>query len=134
MLRCGAARVLRCPQLQRRGLKTEVGVHLFKGPPGFVPGKVGEPGKWVPETVKDLSLVHAHRWFPEALNTEADNLIDCADLFAGRRVAIFGVPAPFTGTCTEEHVPGYQALQDDFVGKVIGTENASKCGTTGIQP
>ena len=128
MLRCAAAsRVLQLGG-PRRGLHhgCDVGTWLLKGPPGYVPGKIEGKGRtakvkgggWVSETARTLSLVHAHPWFPEAPNTEEDNMIDCAELFAGRRVAIFGVPAPFTGTCTEEHVPGFQKLQDEFAGKV----------------
>jgi peroxiredoxin len=129
MLRCAAAsRVLQRQAPGRRGLHhgCDVGTWLLKGPPGYVPGKIEGAGRtakvkgggWVSETSRSLSLVRAHPWFATDSNAEADSLIDCADLFAGRRVAIFGVPAPFTGTCTEEHVPGYQALQDEFVGKV----------------
>ena len=107
------ALALSCPHHQRRSLQTEVGTHLLKGPPGFVP-----PDTWVQETERQLTLVHAHPWYPDRPNTEADNSIDAAALFRGRRVALFGIPAPFTGTCTGVHVPAYQALQDDFVGKV----------------
>jgi len=41
------------------------------------------------------------------------------DLFKGRKVAIFGVPAPFTGTCTYAHYPPYKALQDEFKAKGV---------------
>jgi peroxiredoxin len=130
-VRCAAAsrkllQQRRAPR--RRGLHhgCDVGTVLLKGPPGYVPGKIEGAGRnarvtgggWVSESSRSLSLVHAHPWFGSDSNTEADNLVDCADLFAGRRLAIFGIPAPFTGTCTEVHVPGYQALQDEFVGKV----------------
>ena len=36
-------------------------------------------------------------------NQAADNAVPLKKLFAGRKVALFGVPAPFTGTCTQEH-------------------------------
>mmetsp|Transcript_27203 Transcript_27203/g.41154 ORF Transcript_27203/g.41154 Transcript_27203/m.41154 type:complete len:195 (-) Transcript_27203:268-852(-) len=48
-------------------------------------------------------------------NLEANNIVSMKDLFADKRVAVFGVPAPFTGTCTNEHYPAYKAMQDDFL-------------------
>merc|ERR1719350_2650036 len=47
-------------------------------------------------------------------NLAKDNAVTTADLFKNKKVAIFGVPAPFTGTCTTAHYPPYKALQDDF--------------------
>eukprot|EP00584_Thalassiosira_punctigera_P001274 CAMPEP_0172525820 /NCGR_PEP_ID=MMETSP1067-20121228/841_1 /TAXON_ID=265564 ORGANISM="Thalassiosira punctigera, Strain Tpunct2005C2" /NCGR_SAMPLE_ID=MMETSP1067 /ASSEMBLY_ACC=CAM_ASM_000444 /LENGTH=200 /DNA_ID=CAMNT_0013309189 /DNA_START=60 /DNA_END=662 /DNA_ORIENTATION=+ len=47
-------------------------------------------------------------------NLASDNAVSMTDLFRGRKVAVFGVPAPFTGTCTNAHVPGYKALADEF--------------------
>lgn len=44
----------------------------------------------------------------------ADNAQSMADIFADKTVAVFGVPAPFTGTCTNEHYPPYQQLAADF--------------------
>lgn len=43
---------------------------------------------------------------PEALST--------ADVFAGRRIAMFGVPGAFTPTCHNKHLPGFVALADSF--------------------
>ena len=42
-----------------------------------------------------------------------------SDLFKGKKVAIFGVPAPFTGTCSLAHYPPYKTLQDQFKAKGI---------------
>ncbi len=33
--------------------------------------------------------------------------IDTAELFAGRKMVLFGVPGAFTPTCSEHHLPGY---------------------------
>lgn len=91
----------------RRSVQTAVGTHLLKGPPAFVP----EKNAWVQESARNFTLVRAHPWYADQSNDEVDNAVDGSVLLAGRRVAIFGVPAPFTGTCTSQHVPGYQALQ-----------------------
>lgn len=32
-----------------------------------------------------------------------------SELFAGKRVLVFGVPAAFSPTCTDHHLPGYEA-------------------------
>lgn len=52
-------------------------------------------------------------------NLAKDNAISMSDLFKGKTVAIFGVPAPFTGTCTTAHYPPYKKLQDDFLAKGV---------------
>jgi peroxiredoxin len=45
------------------------------------------------------------------------------DLFSGKRVVLFGVPAPFTGTCTLQHYPGYKksakALKEAGVDSIV---------------
>jgi len=52
-------------------------------------------------------------------NLAEDNAVTMSDLFEGKKVAIFGVPAPFTGTCTTAHYPPYQKLQDEFSAKGV---------------
>jgi thioredoxin-dependent peroxiredoxin len=37
------------------------------------------------------------------------------EIFAGRRVVLFGVPGAFTPACSESHLPGFERLHDDFV-------------------
>ena len=67
-----------------------------------------------------VHFVHAHPWFVDGRsNDEVDNSVTTRALFGGRRVALFGLPAPFTGTCSEAHVPGYMALADDFKARGI---------------
>lgn len=64
-----------------------------------------------------ISLQKAHPWYTndkEGSNLAADNTVTCKELFDGKTVALFGVPAPFTGTCTLEHYPGYKKLADDI--------------------
>lgn len=47
------------------------------------------------------------------------NIAGYSDYFDKKRVVIFGIPAPFTGTCTKFHVPGYKELADEIKGKGI---------------
>jgi peroxiredoxin/glutaredoxin len=41
--------------------------------------------------------------------------LTAADLFAGRRVVVFGLPGAFTPTCSSAHVPRYSELQPAFI-------------------
>ena len=52
-------------------------------------------------------------------NLAKDNAVTMSNLFKGRKVAFFGIPAPFTGTCTTAHYPPYQKLQDDFLSQGV---------------
>lgn len=44
-----------------------------------------------------------------------------AELFAGRRVVLFGVPGAFTPTCSRNHLPGFINNADAFFAKGIDT-------------
>lgn len=65
-----------------------------------------------------ISLQEARPWYrcsDAGSNDAVDNAVLLKNLFpVGKTVALFGVPAPFTGTCTEEHYPGYRDLADDI--------------------
>jgi thioredoxin-dependent peroxiredoxin len=37
------------------------------------------------------------------------------DLFAGKNVVIFGLPGAFTPTCSNEQLPGYENLYEEFM-------------------
>jgi len=60
----------------------------------------------------------------EALNLDAisfkrlvdGNAVDISgkDIFAGKKIAVFGVPGAFTPTCSDEHLPGYLKALDEF--------------------
>jgi peroxiredoxin len=52
-------------------------------------------------------------------NLAKDNARTMSDLFKGKKVAVFGIPAPFTGVCTNAHYPPYKALADDFKKKGV---------------
>jgi peroxiredoxin len=52
-------------------------------------------------------------------NKAADNARTMSEIFKGRKVAVFGVPAPFTGTCTFAHVPPFVAKAAEFKSKGV---------------
>lgn len=65
-----------------------------------------------------IHLEKAHPWHNNAKdgsNLASDNAVRLTDIFRGKTVALFGVPAPFTGTCTNEHYPGYKMLADELM-------------------
>ena len=41
------------------------------------------------------------------------------DIMIDKKVIIFGVPGAFTPTCSEQHLPGFLKLSDEFRGKGI---------------
>jgi peroxiredoxin len=42
-----------------------------------------------------------------------------SELFAGKKVVIFGLPGAFTPTCTNEQLPNFERLYDEFVAEGI---------------
>lgn len=42
-----------------------------------------------------------------------------AEVFAGKKVALFAVPAAYTPTCQQQHVPGFVARCEELKGKGI---------------
>lgn len=42
-----------------------------------------------------------------------------ADIFAGKRVALFAVPGAFTPTCSAKHLPGFKERAADFTAKGV---------------
>ena len=45
--------------------------------------------------------------------------ISTADLCAGKKIVIFGLPGAFTGTCTASHLPSFMRTVDQFKGKGV---------------
>jgi peroxiredoxin len=69
-----------------------------------------------PKTVPDV-IFHTRVRNPAL---EGDNPFEwkdlsTADIFAGKRVVVFGLPGAFTPACSESHLPGYERLYDDFI-------------------
>jgi len=52
-------------------------------------------------------------------NLCVDNAKTMDDIFKGRKVVLFFVPAPFTGTCTKAHVPSFTKLIPEFKAKGV---------------
>jgi peroxiredoxin len=44
-----------------------------------------------------------------------------ADVFAGKKVALFAIPGAYTRTCQQQHVPGFVQRVDELKGKGIDT-------------
>lgn len=45
--------------------------------------------------------------------------LETADLFAGRKVVLFGLPGAFTPTCSAKHLPGFVSHIDDVKAKGV---------------
>lgn len=75
----------------------------------------------VGERVPDATL---YEFFEEASGGCAlgPNAFSVAELTAGRRIVVFGLPGAFTPTCSAKHVPGYvehiQAFRDKGIDEV----------------
>lgn len=72
-------------------------------------------------TDSECTLQKARPWHMNEIdsNFADENAVGMSDLFKGKTVAVFGVPAPFTGTCTTAHYPPYQKLQETFQSKGV---------------
>ena len=44
-----------------------------------------------------------------------------AEVFAGKKVALFAIPGAYTPTCQQQHMPGFVARVDELKGKGIDT-------------
>ena len=55
------------------------------------------------------------------LSPEGPKEISSAELFGGKKVALFAVPGAFTPTCSQRHLPGYVEKAGDIKGKGVDT-------------
>ena len=51
------------------------------------------------------------------MSAEGPKPVQTADVFAGKKVALFGVPGAFTPTCSKQHLPGYVEKHDELKSK-----------------
>ena len=62
---------------------------------------------------------------PEAkvftMGSEGPKSIQTSDIFAGKKVVLFGVPGAFTPGCSQAHLPGYVVKADDIKAKGVDT-------------
>jgi peroxiredoxin len=76
-------------------------------------------------TKSSLCWQKARPWHmdAESSNKAVDNAVSMKEIFSGKTVVVFGVPAPFTGTCTYEHFPPYKQraklFKEDGVDSII---------------
>jgi len=60
---------------------------------------------------------------PEAtltrLGEKGPEPVQLSDLTAGRKVVIFGLPGPFTGTCSTSHLPSFMRTAEAFKAKGV---------------
>lgn len=47
--------------------------------------------------------------------------LSTADIFAGKKVVLFGVPGAFTPTCSNNHLPGYLENYDAILARGVDT-------------
>jgi peroxiredoxin len=66
----------------------------------------------------EVSLQKARPWYnndTEGSNKAIDNIVYTKDIFPkNKTVVLFGVPAPFTGICTNAHYPPYKKLANEI--------------------
>ena len=67
----------------------------------------------VGDTIPSATLYRMTNDGPEGLSTD--------DIFAGKKVAMFGVPGAFTPTCSAKHLPGFVANAEAIKAKGIDT-------------
>ena len=65
----------------------------------------------------DVTLQKARTW-DEGVETNFSTS-SMADIFAGKKVVIFGLPGAFTGVCTRSHVPSFASNAEHFRSKGV---------------
>ena len=55
------------------------------------------------------------------MTADGAKVITSAEIFAGKKVVLFGVPGAFTPTCSNNHLPGYLENHDAILAKGVDT-------------
>lgn len=63
------------------------------------------------DTLPNITLKTIEGGVPKDITTD--------EIFAGKKVVLFGVPGAFTPTCSSKHLPGYLARAQEFAGKGV---------------
>ncbi|MGY9106185.1 MAG: redoxin family protein [Alphaproteobacteria bacterium] len=50
---------------------------------------------------------------------DGPNVVSTSDFFAGKKIAMFGVPGAFTSTCSARHLPGFANNVEGFRAKGV---------------
>lgn len=66
-----------------------------------------------------LSLIRSQSWDDGVASGFART--PTTELFANKKVVVFGLPGAFTGVCTQAHVPGYSELAASFKAKGVAS-------------
>ncbi len=57
----------------------------------------------------------------KTMTAEGPKEISTAEIFAGKKVVLFGLPGAFTPTCSAKHLPGFIDKHDDLAAKGVDT-------------
>lgn len=57
----------------------------------------------------------------KTMTNEGMKDLNTADIFAGKKVVLFGVPGAFTPTCSNNHLPGYLENYDPILARGVDT-------------
>lgn len=87
------------------------GRHYFLAP--------GMTDMMIPDTVFHTRVRDAKVAGPNPFRWQ---LVQGRDLFAGRRVVVFGLPGAFTPTCSTSQCPDFEKLYPKLVGKATGVD------------
>jgi peroxiredoxin len=55
------------------------------------------------------------------MTAEGPKPMTTAEVFGGKKVALFAVPGAYTGVCTKQHMPGYVQRHDELKSKGFDT-------------